>query len=540
MRLDTKITANLVDAGLMVGLIVALGTVYIVEARRQNPAANKVTEDEPHVVEPEKAPLSHGAARKLNADNAGMAQVHESATSRPEAEKPTDNAGANVAAHASSSPPRKANTPAGNLAANVKSPASAAPPPVANIESSLTGATPRLAPKDSEPVLGTYINRTKKDKPQWIGHYGGSPESEACVQEGLNWLARHQAADGFWSSECLGPKQTFAHSRCEKSGLCAIPGMNYVMAQTGLALLALQAAGNYECNEEKYSTHVRRGLNWLIHYQRRDGALVGPLSIEPANYGHSFMYEHAMAAFALAEACAVRRAMRKKDAPLLRRAAQGAIAFIERQQHDDGGWRYTNYSTETSDCSVSGWAMLALKSARAADIPVSQKTLERTRNFFQSCETNDGRTGYQRGTGGSDAVTAVGMLTHLLLLQDPEAPLVDTSATHLADQAERYRASILSGATEFYTLYNATLAMYLTGGPRWDRWNKAIRDAVVVKQDRGPGCQRGSWDPSRTIGGHQGGRIYSTALATLTLEVYYRFARDEKGDARNPPTPKSR
>ena len=36
------------------------------------------------------------------------------------------------------------------------------------------------------------------------------------------------------------------------------------------------------------------------------------------------------------------------------------------------------------------------------------------------------------------------------------------------------------------------------------------------------GPQAGSWDTNDLWGGH-GGRVYTTALATLTLEVYYRF-----------------
>jgi hypothetical protein len=300
-----------------------------------------------------------------------------------------------------------------------------------------------------------------------------------------------------------------------------------VMAQTGLALLALQAAGNYESNREKYSDHVRLGLKWLIEHQRQEGALVNPRASQDGDYYRQFMYEHAIAAFALAEACAVRRAQGLQDEPALRNAAVRAIQFIEQQQHEDGGWRYTTQKQEGSDVSVSGWAMLALKSAREAEIPVSQDTIERTRKFFESCATQSGRTSYQAGAGeGSDAITAVGMLTHLLLLKDPTASLVKSSAKYLADQAEGYRDRVRGGTAEFYTLYNATLAMYQVGGADWDRWNAAVRDAVVANQTKGPGCERGSWDPKGTYRGNVGGRIYSTALATLMLEVYYRFSRE--------------
>jgi hypothetical protein len=150
------------------------------------------------------------------------------------------------------------------------------------------------------------------------------------------------------------------------------------------------------------------------------------------------------------------------------------------------------------------------------------------RAFFKACETSDGRTGYEpRRNYGSDSMTAVGMLAHLLLFKDPEVPLVASSATYLASRANSYGNSIQNGVLEFYTLYNATLAMQQAGGDHWERWNSAIRDPVVAKQSRGSGCSRGSWDPNSTQGGGQGGRIYSTALGTLLLEVYYRFARDE-------------
>ena len=40
-----------------------------------------------------------------------------------------------------------------------------------------------------------------------------------------------------------------------------------------------------------------------------------------------------------------------------------------------------------------------------------------------------------------------------------------------------------------------------------------------------PATRPASWDPDDSIYGTKGGRIYCTALATLTLEVYYRFLR---------------
>jgi hypothetical protein len=75
-----------------------------------------------------------------------------------------------------------------------------------------------------------------------------------------------------------------------------------------------------------------------------------------------------------------------------------------------------------------------------------------------------------------------------------------------------------------YYWYYGTLSMYQHGGDAWTRWNGQVRDQIVKRQ-RASGHQAGSWDPDESKYGASGGRIYCTALATLTLEVYYRFLR---------------
>ena len=54
---------------------------------------------------------------------------------------------------------------------------------------------------------------------------------------------------------------------------------------------------------------------------------------------------------------------------------------------------------------------------------------------------------------------------------------------------------------------------------------------AIVDHQRKDGCARGSWDP---VGpwGREGGRVYSTALCTMCLEVYYRYPRVIIGHSR--------
>ena len=75
--------------------------------------------------------------------------------------------------------------------------------------------------------------------------------------------------------------------------------------------------------------------------------------------------------------------------------------------------------------------------------------------------------------------------------------------------------------TNFYYWYYGTLAMYQYGGKSWQEWNEQLRDKLIDAQSTS-GDLAGSWDP-RGPWGSYGGRIFSTALATLSLEVYYRF-----------------
>ena len=72
-----------------------------------------------------------------------------------------------------------------------------------------------------------------------------------------------------------------------------------------------------------------------------------------------------------------------------------------------------------------------------------------------------------------------------------------------------------------YYNYYATQVMKQTEGKEWKAWNAVMRDQLVNSQDK-DGHQRGSWHISGDHGSERGGRLYSTAMATMILEVYYR------------------
>jgi hypothetical protein len=413
-------------------------------------------------------------------------------------------------------------------------------------------ATPARQERDNAAavaaVKGLYSLRTEKRTEATLRRLGGTPETERAVAGGLDWLARHQSKDGHWGPDCLGHGP--GH-RCEtaKQQECTDGGNPYPMAQTGLALLAFQAGGHNDFNRTKYTSTVCRGLDWIVDNQAPNGELYVlrhySTTGRPRDKASLIattatrMFEHGIATFALADACACARAA--GDGPNTRYidSAKKAVALIEALQNSDGGWYYDPGGGHSSEAAVTGWQMLALTAARDAGIEVSEKCISNVQRYFQSREDAvAGVSGYYGPRDDGDAMTAVGMLTHQFLLKAPDALLVKRAAPRLARNAARWqpgpaavnmgRSYLIKGftTTNYYEWYHCALAMYQVGGSPWAQWNNCIRDRVVMAQEN-IGCVRGSWPVNRDLFSREGGgRIFSTSLSVLTLEVYYCYARD--------------
>ncbi len=200
-----------------------------------------------------------------------------------------------------------------------------------------------------EDITAPFSGRTGAGKAQLIRREGGTPASERAVQEGLNWLARHQRGDGGWSLDV--------------SAQCKLPGcpddVHAVSdtAATGLALLAFLGAGHIHTEPSRYQDQVKRGIDWLISHQQKTGELFLGGAINSA------LYSHAIATMALCEAYGL-----SKD-PRLKEPAQLGIDYIAQAQNkEDGGWRYS--PGMPGDTSVFGWQMFALRSAKLGGLDV--------------------------------------------------------------------------------------------------------------------------------------------------------------------------
>lgn len=322
---------------------------------------------------------------------------------------------------------------------------------------------------------------------------GGTTMTEAAVSRGLRWLALHQGEDGAWSLHRF--HQT---SGCSCSGRGAIHSDT---AATSLALMPYLGAGQTHL-VGLYKNHVSAALRWLIAQQKPTGDLRGT-SVDNAG-----MYAHGQATIVLCEAYLM------TGDEELKGPAQRAIDFIVRSQHPAGGWRYS--PGQPGDTSVLGWQLMALQSGRAANLHVPVESLELATRFLDSVSHDGGaKYAYVPGHGPTHVMTAEALLCRMYLGWKHDYPPMEAGIQYLLD---RHLPS--SRDPNIYYWYYATQTLHHFGGPAWDRWNTRMREILVETQERS-GHEAGSWDPKGDHGS-AGGRIYMTALAICSLEVYYR------------------
>jgi hypothetical protein len=355
---------------------------------------------------------------------------------------------------------------------------------------------------------------------------GGPPRggggTEETVERGLDWLARHQSPDGSW--DCDGFS---AQCGVRAATVCGDPGEpTHDVGVTGLALLAFLGDG-HTTGEGAYRDTVARGIAWLKSMQDPDTGLIG------ARTGHGFLYDHAIATLAICEAYYFSRS------PLLRRCAQDAANYVAFARNPYGAWRYDVPPSGDDDTSVTGWCVFALKSAEEAGLAVDRASYAGALSWLdEASDPATGRCGYDSlGSASSriervndrfpadagEAMTAVALLSRVFLGQDPDTtPMMRKHAELLRKKLPRWDPDGLS--IDLYYWYYGSYAMYQLGGRDWEVWNKALKDAVVGSQ-RKDGDEKGSWDAAPDAWGFSGGRVYTTALGVLCLEVYYRYAR---------------
>lgn len=296
-----------------------------------------------------------------------------------------------------------------------------------------------------------------------------SPQLQATIDRGLEWLARQQEDDGSFGSQ----SQYGRH-----------------VGITALACLAFVSEGSVP-GRGRYARQVEKGLDFILDSASEQSGLVA------AETSYGPMYGHGFATLFLGEMYGMSP---RAD---LREKLQKAVTLIVRTQNDKGGWRYHPVRAD-ADLSVTICQVMALRSARNAGIEVPKSTVDRAIKYVHDSQNPDGGFRYMLDSSGSmfaRSAAGVSTLYYAGVHED------ETIRRGLA-----YLMKYLPGKTQeqthyFYGHYYAAQAMYHAGGEHWEKWWPAIRDELIAKQ-----TEEGYWHG-------QAGNEYGTAMALIILQM---------------------
>ncbi|WP_184308230.1 hypothetical protein [Aporhodopirellula rubra] len=336
------------------------------------------------------------------------------------------------------------------------------------------------------------------------------PATEEAIELGLAYLASLQNEDGSWSLQGHGEEVLLQSDT----------------AATGMCLLAFQGAG-YTHRQHQYASVVAKGLAFLIQNQKSNGDLY---RLENAVSDQNVaLYSHGIASLALCEAYGM-----TQDSEL-REPAQQCINYIEATQHRRrGGWRYT--PQVSSDTSVTGWMMMAVKSGELSNLDVSPdvyKGIDRWLSLAKVSPTRRDLYVYNpyapdtpqqaHGRRPSPTMTSVGILMRMYSGWSRENPDMQSAADYILASPPKI-GTRRAPMRDTYYWYYATQVMFHMGGDYWKKWSGYLTPVLIDSQiKRGP--EAGSWDPEYPVPDRwspHGGRLYVSAMNLLNLEVYYR------------------
>ena len=346
----------------------------------------------------------------------------------------------------------------------------------------IAASTELAAPADKK---SNYELRNPLNRNRVLKRLGGSDETEKAIRLSLDWFTRTQEPEGYWDAS-------------KHKG-----GKGHDNASTGFAMLCYFGWGARHTEKGPYQKPMTKAVNWLASRVGEDGDLTAGNS--------QGMYDQGIATMALAEAYGM-----TKD-PALLDPLRRAVGFIIRAQNKEGGWRY-KYKSKDSDTSVVGWQVMALTSARMSGLRLPEDPFILASKYLDSVSSgkSGGRYSYQGNKNATPTMTAEAMFCQQIMGVRPTHP-------RMVESAELMKINLpQKGKPNYYYWYYGCLSMFQHQGPIWELWNKQMKKSFLEMQVR-QGDEIGSWEPKGQWTSGKGGRVMSTAMATLSLEVYYRY-----------------
>jgi hypothetical protein len=337
---------------------------------------------------------------------------------------------------------------------------------------------------------------SKSDRLQRLKDNGGTPACEEAVVKALDWLQQHQNKDGGW---------------------CA----SNQSSATGFALLAY--LGHCETlTSQQYGETTLKAIVFLVNEAAKNQGRLADNPNDP-----SWPYGHAVATCALAEALTYAKQI-KFEIPGLEETVRNAGQWIIDHQADSGCWSYANAKPDN----LLGCTNLqALKACSHTGIKFRNMAacIKKALAFIATCQDTDGAIGYSSKRDFIDIspLAGAGALAYQMWGKAAD-PVSRKACDYVAKKCQFQWAA--AGADLLALSFNAQ-AMLNRGGKQWTAFNAMFLPEVLKARnqdgsfnDTGATAADMIGPPARQF---QGGGEFAvhcrTCLATLTLEVYYRY-----------------
>ena len=204
------------------------------------------------------------------------------------------------------------------------------------------------------------------------------------------------------------------------------------------------------------------------------------------------MYSHNISTLLLSEVSGMVDPERQKKIDTVLPKALKVILAAQQMPKDPssaGGWRYQSDSRD-SDISCTGWAIMALRSARNNGAAVPKEAIERGLAYIMRChDRREGGFAYQPGGGAGWGRTGTALLC------------LELCGRH------RDRYALMAGEWK---------AMLTRKRVNRDRFASRMYEIMLKAQEKD-----GRWP---TVGENdgEGGAYYTTSMAVLAMSVSYR------------------
>ncbi len=310
------------------------------------------------------------------------------------------------------------------------------------------------------------------------------------IHAGLAWLALHQRDDGSFSDQAAVDRCTaLKHDpSCMKN--VESTGDAYMIAATGLAVLAFLDFRDQDPNGW-FDPYLGRGIEFLRSKQKPDGTWAAS----------GQQYANAIGLMALAQAA------QSTGAEDLRVAVRKGLAWFDQTQGPLGGFRYGR-DDPRGDLSVTGWVAQAVEASRNAGIEIPPRLAGGFEIFLRYVWLGDVRFSYMYGNGPSPALAPVGMLVGHVVGKDRDPATAEAWKKYLLGLKP-------DKPPELYGLYYGVRLSILLNAALEEPFRTWTFD-LAKKQIQGTSAA-GSI-PVRMNGNMKTGLVVPTALAILTLE----------------------